>query len=200
MARRAGRMTRVFVVDTSYLSELYSVPGFSDAAFSQALRKKMAGELGARFHVPVGCLYKLCDHIADVGDGNRRHQLARQVAMDVSSSRARGLPWLMSPAAGLDEIGDFVQRFAFNPGNLRLGLTNSEVIEIAKRAEKRIRYRPRLPSPHMDEESEPEGARTRSRAGAALNADRWVWHSAQAERMRLTAWPGPGDPVWDRSA
>ncbi len=91
----------------------------------------MAGELGARFHVPVGCLYKLCDHIADVGDGNRRHQLARQVAMDVSSSRARGLPWLMSPAAGLDEIGDFVRRFAFNPGHLRLGLTNSEVIEIA---------------------------------------------------------------------
>ena len=124
-------MTRVFVLDTSYLAELYSVPGFSEAAFSRALRKKIARETGARFHVPVGCLYKLCDHIADVGDGNQRHQLARQVATDVKSSMARGLPWLMSPAAGLDTIAEFVQRFAFNPEHLKIGLTNSEVIEIA---------------------------------------------------------------------
>lgn len=131
MARRAARMTRVFVLDTSYLAELYSVPGFSDAAFSRALKNRMEREVGARFHVPVGCLYKLCDHIADVGDGNRRHQLARQVAVDVKSSIGRSMPWLMSPATGLDGIAEFVQRFAFNPEHLKIGLTNSEVIEIA---------------------------------------------------------------------
>ena len=125
-------MTRVFVLDTSYLAELYSVPGFSEADFSRALRKKMARELGARFHVPVGCLYKLCDHIADVRDGDRRHQLARKVATDVTTSMARGQPWLMSPATGIDGIAKFVQRFAFNPAHLELGLTNSEVIETAK--------------------------------------------------------------------
>ena len=124
-------MTRVFVLDTSYLAELYSVPGFSDASFSRDLKKRMAREVGARFHVPVGCLYKLCDHIADIGDGNRRRELARQVAIDVNSSIARGVPWLTSPAAGLDGIAEFVQRFAFNPEHLKIGLTNSEVIETA---------------------------------------------------------------------
>jgi len=138
-------MTRVFVIDSSYLTELYRVPGFSSASFSRALRSKIAQEVDARFYVPVGCLYKLCDHIADVDDGNRRHQLARQVATDVRSSRDRGLPWLVSPSTGLDELAEFVRRFAFDPGHLAIGLTNSEVIEIARTLKSRYgiegRYR-----------------------------------------------------------
>ncbi len=41
-------MTRILVVDTSYLLELYSVPGFSDPTFSTRLRERMA-DLTARF-------------------------------------------------------------------------------------------------------------------------------------------------------
>ena len=33
-------MTRVFVVETSYLCELYRVPNFSDPAFSASLRTR----------------------------------------------------------------------------------------------------------------------------------------------------------------
>ena len=35
MAGGAGRMTRVYVVETSYLCELYGVPNFSDPKFSR---------------------------------------------------------------------------------------------------------------------------------------------------------------------
>lgn len=44
MAGGAGRMTRVFVVETSYLCELYGVPNFSDPNFSASLRTKWDGE------------------------------------------------------------------------------------------------------------------------------------------------------------
>ena len=38
-------MTRVFVVDTSYLTEFYSVPKFSEPPFSKALIDRMAQEV-----------------------------------------------------------------------------------------------------------------------------------------------------------
>ena len=124
-------MTRIFVVDTSYLLELYSVPGFSDRTFSTRLRERMAGLAGARFHVPTGCLYKFCDHISDVTDGNRRHHLAHRIATDVESSIGRARPWLISPSKGLNELADFIRAFASDPTRHVVGLTNSDVIEVA---------------------------------------------------------------------
>lgn len=124
-------MTRIFVVDTSYLLELYSVPDFSDPAFSTRLRKRMAGLAGARFHVPAGCLYKFCDHISDVADGNRRHRLAQQIAADVESSIERARPWLITPSRGLNELAGLIRAFASDPARHVIGLTNSDVIEVA---------------------------------------------------------------------
>lgn len=124
-------MTRIFVVDTSYLLELYAVPGFSDRSFSTRLRERMAGLAGARFHVPAGCLYKFCDHISDVTDGSRRHHLAHRIATDVESSIGRARPWLISPSKGLSELAGFIRAFASDPTRHVVGLTNSDVIEIA---------------------------------------------------------------------
>ena len=124
-------MNRIFVLDTSYLLELYSVPGFSDRTFSTRLRERMAGLAGARFHVPAGCLYKFCDHIADVTDGSRRHYLAHRIATDVESSIGHARPWLISPAKGLDELAGFIRAFASDPTRHVMGLTNSDAIEVA---------------------------------------------------------------------
>ena len=124
-------MNRIFVVDTSYLLELYSVPGFSDRTFYRRLRKRMDELARARFHVPAGCLYKFCDHISDVTDGNRRHRLAHRIATDVESSIGRAWPWLISPSKGLDELAGFIQAFASDPTRHVVGLTNSDVIEVA---------------------------------------------------------------------
>lgn len=126
-------MTRVFVVETSYLCELYAVPNFSDSAFSASLRTKWDGEreAGASFRVPVGCVYQLCDHIADVPDGGRRRRLAVQVATDVASSVDRWMPWLIIPSDGATELARFVRRFASDDGHRRLGLTNSQIVAIA---------------------------------------------------------------------
>lgn len=127
-------MTKVFVVETSYLCELYRVPNFSDPKFSASLRTRWDGEreAGASFRVPVGCVYQLCDHIADVPDGGRRRKLAVRVATDVRSSVENWMPWLIIPSDGVTELARFVHRFASDDGHRELGLTNSQIVEIAK--------------------------------------------------------------------
>ena len=134
MAGGAGRVTRIFIVETSYLCELYKVPSFSNPKFSALLRAKWERERksGAGFRVPVGCLYQLCDHIADEPNGSLRRELAVRVATDVESSVARAIPWLIAPSHGVNELASFVRAFASDAGNLKLGLTNSQVVEIAR--------------------------------------------------------------------
>ncbi len=126
-------MTRVFVVETSYLCELYGDPNFSDPNFSASLRTKWDGErkAGTSFRVPVGCVYQLCDHIAGVPDGERRRKLAGRVATDVTSSAQHGIPWLIIPSDGVTELAAFVHRFASDDGHRELGLTNSQIVQIA---------------------------------------------------------------------
>lgn len=127
-------MIPILVVETSYLCEMYRVPGFSDATFSSRLQERwdrMAREQRASFYVPLGCLYQLCDHIADVPDGNQRRRLANQVVADVESALDRGSLWTILPTQGLDELPGFLRAFASDPGHLRLGLTNSDVLKIA---------------------------------------------------------------------
>lgn len=131
-------MTRVFVVDTTYLNEFYSVPRCSEPRFSEALIARMGQEVRGRFHVPVGCLYKLCDHIADARDGRLRRQLAHRVARDARSSVDLAQPWvispsawMMSPSAGLAVLAKSVRAFAEHLGRQELNLTNSETIDIA---------------------------------------------------------------------
>lgn len=124
-------MTRVFVVETSYLCELYGLPGFSDVAFAERLRRRRAREEAARFYVPLSCLYQLCDHIADVNDGSRRRKLAVTVATDVRSSLSDGIPWLISYPRDKNQLPDFLSAFAADPGHSGLGLTNFDVVKIA---------------------------------------------------------------------
>ena len=91
----------------------------------------MARVMSARFHVPVGCLYKLCDHITDVRDGDSRRRLARQVANDIQSSFERARPWVITPAKDLPELVKSVWTFAEDAGRLKLNLTNSQTVDIA---------------------------------------------------------------------
>ena len=105
--------------------------GLSERTFSRRLRERMDGLARARFHVPAGCLYKFCDHISDVPDGNRRRRLAHRIATDVESSIEHARPWLISPSKGLNELAGFIRAFASDPTRHVVGLTNSDVIEVA---------------------------------------------------------------------
>ena len=63
--------------------------------------------------------------------------MAVMVATDVESSVASAIPWLIAPSYGIDQLSSFVHAFASNAGHLKLGLTNSQVVEIARRLKRK---------------------------------------------------------------
>jgi len=74
-------MTAIFVIDTSYLLELFEVPKSSDPQAVTEVRKRYAEavEGSARLFVPLPCLLELANHIADVPQGDLRHRLANNL-------------------------------------------------------------------------------------------------------------------------
>jgi rRNA-processing protein FCF1 len=100
MAGKSRRVIRAYVLDTSYLLEIYQVPGHSDEASIHAIRQKLrqAIEADARLYVPYPVIFELANHIAHVADGGRRISLARKLADDIRNSAQEGNPWIIVPA------------------------------------------------------------------------------------------------------
>lgn len=88
-----------YVFDTSYLIELANCGRDADAKASPRVREmfKQASTAGARFVVPLPCLFELGDHIADVGHAARRQELADWLAKTVEDSLATERPWIITP-------------------------------------------------------------------------------------------------------
>ncbi|MBU2549979.1 MAG: hypothetical protein KKB20_16325, partial [Proteobacteria bacterium] len=87
--------TACYVIDTSYLLELFRVPGHSNDIAVGLVRKKYeaAIERGDRLFVPLPCIFELGNRIAHVGDGRRRKKLAKYLFETVQSSVDRAMPW-----------------------------------------------------------------------------------------------------------
>lgn len=64
----------VYVIDTSYLLELYAVPGHSTQEAVDEIRSRFTDAVrqGARLYVTVPSIYELANHIAHISDGNVR--------------------------------------------------------------------------------------------------------------------------------
>ena len=131
-------MRTVFVLDTSYLCELYRVPGFHRPELSARIKERIRQHVESQLYVPLACLYELCDHIGDVVDGGRRHEIARKVVAHVEASSADGRPWLIVPAADVKaELPQFLRHFLGDPLRLRMGLTDSTIVSEANRLKRK---------------------------------------------------------------
>jgi hypothetical protein len=133
-------MTRVYIVDTSYLLEVYAVPGFSAGQAVEEVRKRFesATREGSRLFVPTGCLFELCNHVADVRDGKTRSRLARKIADDVDASLSEHhFPWRIAPVDAHRELRLQIRRFAKEYVVQRIGLTDTQVVEVAASQKRR---------------------------------------------------------------
>ena len=85
----------VCVMDTSYLCELFGVPGCSTTDSITEIRRrfKRAAEVGSRFYVSVPAICELAGHIADVADGRVRRSLSMKLKDTVVESIDGGRPW-----------------------------------------------------------------------------------------------------------
>lgn len=96
-------VTPVYVIDTSYLCELFAVPRYStEEAISEVKRRfAVAIEAKAILYVSLPAIFELAGHIADVPEGRARRRLSKKLRDTVISSIREGLPWTLLPP--LDE-------------------------------------------------------------------------------------------------
>lgn len=138
----AAVTTRLIVVDTSYLLELFQVPNCSDAQGHEQvrLRFEQACDITHQLHVPLPVLFELGNHIADVKDGQTRRKLANLLVESVQSWLSGETP--ITIVSALDDartVGDFcaaLNGLAGQFANLvpdRHGLTNTALVMEANR-------------------------------------------------------------------
>lgn len=138
---------RACVLDTSYLLELYGVPGFSDVAAKVEIRSRFAAanREGVIFFVPLPCLLELANHVADCRGGALREKLLRLLADDVRTSRSGKGPWTVTPADldVLDQLVDSLPDELARTGRKQrgFGLTDAYTAHEAARLKQRERDR-----------------------------------------------------------
>lgn len=134
-------MTDLMILDTSWLLELYQVPGDSKKERYQGvlLQARAANEGQALVTIPV--LFEFANHIVRVRDGNHRHQLIEKYSEAVSTSLEVDKPWkvVRSKDDVLLTTRDFIEmsrRFVATSGPA-YSLADISIIDLAQRLQER---------------------------------------------------------------
>lgn len=129
---------RCYFVDTSYLTELYAVPGFSDPAAVTAIRARFttAWSRGDRLFVPLGCLLELGNHITNVHNAPQRKKWAGVLVEQVRQAmddRAKQRPFTLVDAPPMSAVLDLVRQWSEKHVAAPRGLVDSATaIEAAR--------------------------------------------------------------------
>ena len=132
----------VYLIDTSYLLELFAVPGCSTKAAVAEIKRRVsdAARKDARMYVTVPCVYELASHISDVPDGNLRVSLAGKMRDSVLSSIDDSMPWTVLPSRASRWLREAVAGFADTHVHEGIDLTDGTLIDEARRL-KQTTYR-----------------------------------------------------------
>ena len=137
---------RLYVVDTSYLLELYRVDHCSEEQAHEQVKNKFAEAIdsGGRLYVPVPVLYELANHVADIKDSSNRKRLAKQLSQDVNSALKESTPWTITHltdeadvSALMEALRKHAEQFAEIFAKEKLGLTDTALVLEAERLRKR---------------------------------------------------------------
>ncbi|MGA2853417.1 MAG: hypothetical protein ABSE90_04730 [Verrucomicrobiota bacterium] len=138
----------VYVIDTSYLVELFGCGRHSSKTASETVRErfKVANRAGGRFFVPLPCLFELGDHIADVGHDELRQKLADNFLKTVKSSLSTTKPWTITPTGPPEEIlPSLCERFVPLATKEKIGLVDTFTLNEAIRLKQSLEdYKARI--------------------------------------------------------
>lgn len=136
---------RHYIIDTSYLLELFRVDGCCEPSAADAVQRKFdeANDQYGSFYVPIPVLFELANHIADVKNYQRRKVLAESFCTTIVECLKDDLPWIITPPGNPQTIRELVQalhestqRFSSEFSEQKLGLTDAVVIMEAERLKK----------------------------------------------------------------
>ena len=124
-----------YVIDTSYLLELYAVPGKSTKESIAEIRKRIlsAAESRSPLYVTVPSIYELAKHISRIQNGNVRRRKAIHMRDAVLSSLDSGSPWTVIPSQRLDALGKLISSYVENHIHDGIDLADGTVIDEARR-------------------------------------------------------------------
>ncbi len=139
-------MITYIVIDTSYLVELFEVPGHFKESFAKEIkaRFKNATTQGNKLYIPIPVLFELANHIAHVVDGNKRRGLVDNFSKTVEQGIDPKITYIniipFEAYAVASELSNnlekFVQLFAEQFAPEGLGFTDSAVVLEAKNLKK----------------------------------------------------------------
>ncbi len=89
------------ILDTSWLLEVYRVPGHYDESRTDDVRAEIAeiAATGYELFVTVPVLFEVANHITRVRAGGRRRSLSERLRKDITGSIERESPWTIVPVA-----------------------------------------------------------------------------------------------------
>ncbi len=128
-------VTPVYVVDTSYLCELFAVPHYSTKKDIVEVRRRFeeAVKTGTRLYVSLPAIFELAGYIADVPDGGLRRKLSMKLRDTVVSSIREGLPWNLLPALDMSTVERLINGFVDHSREKGMSLVDTTLIDEADR-------------------------------------------------------------------
>ncbi len=132
----------VYVIDTSYLCELFAVPRYStEEAISEVKRRfAVAVEAKARLYVSLPTIFELAGHIADIPESRSRRKLSVDLRDVVFTSIREGQPWSLLPAINEDAVKGLLEGFVRYSPEKGISLVDTILIDEANHLRK-TRYK-----------------------------------------------------------
>ena len=116
-------MSGAAILDTSWLLELYRVPGYFNESRTLRVLTETANlvEAGGELFVTVPALFEVSSHVTHVRDGRRRRTLAGRLRDDIRSSFDRESPWTITAVGSdillrSDDVMKLAERFLESSG------------------------------------------------------------------------------------
>ena len=136
-------MTDITILDTSWLLELYQVPGDSKQERRRPVVQQAKRASQGRMLVTVPVLFEVANHIVHVRNGDRRRKLIEQYRADVVGSLTEDTPWTVVPTLRegdillrAQDLVDLAGRFAKMP-SVGYSLADISVIDLAQNLQMR---------------------------------------------------------------
>ena len=139
---RVPVVSEAAILDTSWLLELYKVPGDSNPQRFEGVREQAVVAAQGRMYATVPVLFEVANHIVHVRNGHRRRQLITRFGKEVSTSLGDEAPWTVARALQNDILlrsRDFIalaDRFA-EESSTGYSLADISIIDLAQRLRKR---------------------------------------------------------------
>ena len=139
MTAESSMSIAVYVIDTSYLLELFQVPTFSDSVSISEVKNSFDNAImnKSRFYVPLPCIFEFADHIADVKNGSVRNRIADSFYKTVKNCVEDGKPWIIT-SIDIEELTQLCDNFANQYVLQCIGLTDTTIISEAYRLKKKF--------------------------------------------------------------